>query len=736
MKRRTIAAGVACLFAAALISFLWAALWPENRCSEPRCARDRFSLFIELDAFRGVEPISMDVDSEAGNWSLRNLLADGGIDATVVADQVDLPYESSTGRLDRADLYQYAAAWRSLRAPAGADAGMYAMLTPGLVADNGEALFGLMFDYSGREGFAVAPGETTRLFQSRNPELVPALQLRTFAHELLHALNRSHIDAAPSRDGGLTVEAPTRCMTTTKGTHWLVEERPHFALSPSTILFFQTAPRIDVLPGVGHTPYDLRRSSANECEEVRSKPAIEPNLNRWQFAFRRLRRALGLGDAFAEAAPESTPTPVAVELQIQALTSPYPLGYPVALRVLARNLSDEALPLRGRLLPGFGLIQIEVRASESDTWRTVEPLAWYEPANDDEAMLASGDLTEQTVPIYYDDEGWTFPSAGVYEVRARLRLGDDSESVLSNTTEVSSAEPSSERDAAALRGLTTDGTQLDPKIGKLLMFGGRVGAIEDLEPVTRIVEEFPDTALGSALRLAQASQELRPIVNPATGKREAPDVPFAKEMLEDTCTDSGVAALRESLLSRHLGEPAPEDVADEQRKAWDGMTRSADADVRTYSDSGLTRTGPSLLFCFDDQNLTGASLRTARTLGRQLAAVKPERVRVVGHTDSTATCAYNDRLGLGRAEAVKRILVRSGVRADRITTLTLGERRPNDFSSTPEAQASNRRVEILIDEDTESRRQKRFSTALLSQPLAPCPRTQAAGARDHRTSND
>jgi outer membrane protein OmpA-like peptidoglycan-associated protein len=205
-------------------------------------------------------------------------------------------------------------------------------------------------------------------------------------------------------------------------------------------------------------------------------------------------------------------------------------------------------------------------------------------------------------------------------------------------------------------------------------------------------------------------------------------------MLEDTCTDSGVAALRQALLSRHLGEPAPESVADEGRKAWDGTTRSADVDVRTYSDPELARIGPSLQFCFDEQNLKGASLRAARTLSRQLAAVKPERIRIVGHTDATATCAYNDRLGLGRAEAVKRILVQSGVRADRITTLTLGERRPNDFSSTPEAQASNRRVEILIDEDTETRRQKRFSTTLLNQPLAPCPRTQAAAARDQASA--
>lgn len=39
------------------------------------------------------------------------------------------------------------------------------------------------------------------------------LQLRTFLHELLHALNRDHTDAAQMGDGRLTLEAPMRAET-------------------------------------------------------------------------------------------------------------------------------------------------------------------------------------------------------------------------------------------------------------------------------------------------------------------------------------------------------------------------------------------------------------------------------------------------------------------------------------------------------------------------------------------
>ena len=47
-----------------------------------------------------------------------------------------------------------------------------------------------------------------------------------------------------------------------------------------------------------------------------------------------------------------------------------------------------------------------------------------------------------------------------------------------------------------------------------------------------------------------------------------------------------------------------------------------------------------------------------------------------GHTDRIGTVAYNDRLSMRRAQAVKAYLVSKGVPADRIYTEGKGKRNP------------------------------------------------------------
>jgi hypothetical protein len=192
-----------------------------------------------------------------------------GIELTPAIDQIGLPYDAESGPLDRADLFQFVTAWRS-GAGQGQDATLYALLVNALIADNGEELFGIMFDTAGREGFAVAPRTTERFYREHAPMLVPSLQLRTFAHELLHALNRDHADAVQTPEGRLTLEAPTRCISQKQQRGWSLIEQPLMELSPHTIRFFQTAAPRDVLPGPENSPFSHRRVSPTECDDARA----------------------------------------------------------------------------------------------------------------------------------------------------------------------------------------------------------------------------------------------------------------------------------------------------------------------------------------------------------------------------------------------------------------------------------------------------------------------------------
>lgn len=69
---------------------------------------------------------------------------------------------------------------------------------------------------------------------------------------------------------------------------------------------------------------------------------------------------------------------------------------------------------------------------------------------------------------------------------------------------------------------------------------------------------------------------------------------------------------------------------------------------------------------------------------------------IVGHTDSTASEAYNQKLSEKRANAVKEILIKDGISADRLTTSGKGETSPIATNKTKEGRALNRRIEAEL----------------------------------------
>ena len=679
----------------------WALLWPDSSCAQPACARQRFHLAVEVDALQQVPVIPFDVPAQGQPVSLRAILNGGGIDTAVTPDNLDLPYKAASGPLDRADLYRFAAAWSSKTVPSDADAKVYGLLAAALVSDTGEPLFGIMFDVKDRQGFAVAPPTTANQFSEREPAAVPVLQLRTFAHELLHALNRRHFDAAQMSDGRLTLEAPTRCISEQERGQWFLREPPLMEVSPATIRFFQTAASRDILPGEKSSPFSSRRASPTECDERRARISEDPARTRWELATRRLRSLFAIRSAAAaeaERAPADNDQ-TAVELQIQAMPAAYPLGYPVAIRVLAQNVGHEALPIKGRLNPSYGVVRIEYRRP-AEEWNVVEPLAWFEPVGDEYAMLSPGERTEQTVPIYFGDQGWTFPQAGDYEVRARLQLGSDAEASVSETVPIIVVvDAHTADDEAALRPLLSGGRRLNDAIGRLLSFGGRIVSEEGLADLEAAANEYGDTALGSAMRLTLVSHTLRPPIDPLTGERPVPDLTEARELLSDTCTDSGVAALKTQLLERHAGgiPRSMSNRAETAATAWDGIRSMRGDSQPTYSDPALEPWGPSLHFCLNESQMRQPVRAAIPRIARELSRAQPARVVIVGHGDYEGSCRQNDAIGMRRADAVRRTLVAGGLRAKVIDIASLGERRPLDFASTSAAHDLNRRVEILVE---------------------------------------
>lgn len=84
-----------------------------------------------------------------------------------------------------------------------------------------------------------------------------------------------------------------------------------------------------------------------------------------------------------------------------------------------------------------------------------------------------------------------------------------------------------------------------------------------------------------------------------------------------------------------------------------------------------------------------------RRLAERLQSTR-ERVRIVGHTDNVGDEAFNQRLGLQRADFIKQELVQLGVDAGRIDTESRGETQPVDSNETETGRSNNRRAELRI----------------------------------------
>jgi OOP family OmpA-OmpF porin len=100
------------------------------------------------------------------------------------------------------------------------------------------------------------------------------------------------------------------------------------------------------------------------------------------------------------------------------------------------------------------------------------------------------------------------------------------------------------------------------------------------------------------------------------------------------------------------------------------------------------------LFDFDKSVLKPAAIASLNSLAGKVKSLTLEVIVAVGHTDSIGTDAYNQKLSIRRAEAVKKYLVSQGIEAKRIYVEGKGESQPVADNKTAEGRAKNRRVQI------------------------------------------
>jgi len=101
-------------------------------------------------------------------------------------------------------------------------------------------------------------------------------------------------------------------------------------------------------------------------------------------------------------------------------------------------------------------------------------------------------------------------------------------------------------------------------------------------------------------------------------------------------------------------------------------------------------------FDFDKATLKPEGRAKLDDLVSKTGGINLEVVIAVGHTDSVGADAYNQKLSIQRADAVKNYLVSKGIERNRVYTEGKGEKQPVADNKTSEGRAKNRRVEIEV----------------------------------------
>jgi outer membrane protein OmpA-like peptidoglycan-associated protein len=104
----------------------------------------------------------------------------------------------------------------------------------------------------------------------------------------------------------------------------------------------------------------------------------------------------------------------------------------------------------------------------------------------------------------------------------------------------------------------------------------------------------------------------------------------------------------------------------------------------------------SIQFEYNKADLLPGSFDILKRLISKIEKFPNYEVGIAGHTDSTGSDEYNQKLSERRALAVYKYLVEQDVDKERLSTQGFGETQPIDDNETEQGRARNRRVEFYL----------------------------------------
>ena len=183
---------------------------------------------------------------------------------------------------------------------------------------------------------------------------------------------------------------------------------------------------------------------------------------------------------------------------------------------------------------------------------------------------------------------------------------------------------------------------------------------------------------------------------------------------------SAEAAQREAEASQRSAEAAQRQAAAEKQAAIDAQLsaqaarqQAQDAESRARqleaqlkdmeakkTDRGMVITLGDVLFDTNQAQLKPGGMRNVQKLADFFKQYPQRKVMIEGFTDSTGSKSRNQELSDKRADSVRTALLGMGISTDRITSRGYGDSYPVAANDTAAGRQLNRRVEIIVSDDS------------------------------------
>ena len=201
----------------------------------------------------------------------------------------------------------------------------------------------------------------------------------------------------------------------------------------------------------------------------------------------------------------------------------------------------------------------------------------------------------------------------------------------------------------------------------------------------------------------------------------------ASQRSAEAARQQSEAALRQTQESERAAEAARRQAAESERAAAEERKAAAeaqaaaqlarqqglDAEARARqlesqlkeleakkTDRGMVITLGDVLFDTNEARLKPGGMRSVQRLADFLKQYPQRTVMIEGFTDSTGSASRNQQLSEERAQAVRSALLGMGIGGDRTTSRGYGPSYPAASNDTPAGRQLNRRVEIVVSDDS------------------------------------